>query len=90
MQLCIIHHTLNDGYLSLDPILNAMGMHMELKYKKYWKNMDNINFLIYVTFILDPHSKMMALEFWLKKCNGLTWANKIKGMVKHLLKHLMD
>jgi hypothetical protein len=33
---------------------------------------------------------MMALEFLLEKCNGLTWANKKKGMVKHLLKRLMD
>jgi hypothetical protein len=52
--------------------------------------MNNINFMIYVAFILDPRSKMMALEFWLEKCNGITWANEIKGMMRDLLKCLMD
>ena len=90
MRFCIIHHTLNDGCLSLDPILSAMSMNMKLKYKKYWENMDNINFMIYVAFIRNPRFKMMALEFWLEKCSGITWANEIKGMMRDLLKHLME
>jgi hypothetical protein len=52
--------------------------------------MNNINFQIYVAFILDHCSKMMALEFWLEKCNGHTWVKKIKEMVTDILKRLMD
>ena len=90
MQLYIIHYTINDECLSPDPILSAVSMNMKLKYKKYWEDMDNINFLIYFAFILDPRSKMMALEFWLEKCNGHTWVKKIKEMVTGILKRLMD
>jgi hypothetical protein len=90
MQLCIIHYTINDGCLSPDPILSAVSMNMKFKYEKHWEDMDNINFFIYVAFILDPRSKMMALEFWLEKCNGHTWARKIKEMVTDILKRLMD
>ena len=90
MQLYIIHYTINNGCLSSNPILSVMSMNMKFKYEKYLGDMDNINFLIYVAFILDPRSKMMALEFWLEKCNGHTWAKKIKEMVIDILKCLMD
>jgi hypothetical protein len=90
MQLCIIYYTFNDECLSPDPILSAMSMNMKFKYEKYLEDMDNINLLIYVAFILDPRSKMMVLEFWLEKCNGHEWAKKIKEMVKDILKCLMD
>jgi hypothetical protein len=52
--------------------------------------MDNINFLIYVAYILDHCSKMMALKFWLEKCNRHTWVKEIKEMVTNILKRLMD
>jgi hypothetical protein len=90
MQLYIIQHTLSGGCLSLDPILSVVSLSMKLMYEKYWGNMDNINFMMYVAFILDPCSKLGALVFWLTKCNGPKWAKKIEGMVKALLKHLMD
>jgi hypothetical protein len=52
--------------------------------------MDNINFMMYVTFILNPRNMLRVLVFWLTKCNGPKWVEKIEGMVKALLKHLMD
>jgi hypothetical protein len=51
--------------------------------------MDNISFMIYVAFILNPRNKLRALVFWLIKCNGPKWAEKIEGMVKTLLKCLI-
>ena len=52
--------------------------------------MDNINFMMYVAFIIDPHNKLRVLVFWLTKCNGPKWVEKIEVMVKALLKRLMD
>jgi hypothetical protein len=52
--------------------------------------MNNINFIMYVAFILDPRNKLRALVLWLTKYNGSKWAEKIEGMVKALLKCLMD
>jgi hypothetical protein len=73
MQLCIVQHTLNDRCLSCNPIMKSVNLSMKEKYEKYWGdivNNKNINFLMYVTFILDLRSKMIALTYWLTKCHG--------------------
>lgn len=40
-----------------------MARRMKEKYDKYWKNIDNINFLLYVAVLLDPRKKMQYVEF---------------------------
>ncbi|WOG89303.1 hypothetical protein DCAR_0208540 [Daucus carota subsp. sativus] len=40
-----------------------MARRMKEKYDKYWDNIDNINFLLYVAVLLDPRKKMQYVEF---------------------------
>jgi hypothetical protein len=66
---------------------------MKEKYEKYWGNIENnknINFLMFVAFALDPHSKMRALTYWLTKCHGSKLSEDIRKIVKALIKRLMD
>jgi hypothetical protein len=48
-----------------------------------------IKLILYVAFVLDPCSKMKALVFWLRKCNGLVLANQIEIKVRDFLNHLI-
>jgi hypothetical protein len=93
MQLCIIQHTLNEGCLSCDPIMRSVSLSMKEKYEKYWGNIENnknINFLMFVAFVLDSRSKMRALTYWLTKCHGSKRSEDIGKIVKALIKRLMD
>jgi hypothetical protein len=90
MQLCIIQDALNDGCLNSDPILSAMAISMRSKYEKYWGSMDKINLMLYIAFVVDPRYKMKILVWWLKRCNGPQWADKIEKMVRELLNRLIE
>jgi hypothetical protein len=93
MQLCIIQHTLSESCLSCDPIMRSVSLSMKEKYKKYWgdiENNKNINFLMYVAFVLDPRSKIRVLMYWLTKCYGTKRAEDIVKIVKSIIKCLMD
>jgi hypothetical protein len=51
--------------------------------------MDIINLMLYVGFVIDPHNKIKVLVFWLRKCNGLVWADQIEAKVRDLLNRLI-
>jgi hypothetical protein len=92
MQLCIIQHTLNEECLSCDLIMRSVSLSMKEKYE-YWGNIENnknINFLMFVAFVLDPRSKMRTLTYWLTKCLESKWSEDIRKIVKALIKRLMD
>lgn len=46
--------------------------------------------MLYIAFIVDPCYKMKILVWWLKRCNGPQWANKIETKVRDLLNHLIE
>lgn len=46
-----------------DLLMRDMAKRMKEKYDKYWDNLDNSNFLLYVSVALDPRYKMHYLEF---------------------------
>ncbi|KAL8116004.1 hypothetical protein AgCh_022482 [Apium graveolens] len=43
-----------------DMLMRDMANRMRDKYNKYWDNMDNINFLLYVAVVLDPRELAFA------------------------------
>jgi hypothetical protein len=67
IQLCIIQKTLSDRCMSSNHILSVVSWEMKKKYEKYWGTMDKINLLLYVTHILDPRTKLKALQYYLVK-----------------------
>ncbi len=90
MQLCIIQDALNDGCLSSDHIMSTVAVSMRSKYEKYWGSMDKMNLMLYIAFVLDPRYKMKILVWWLKRCNGPIWADKIEKRVRELLDRLIE
>jgi len=44
-------------------LLSRMALSMKSKYDKYWDNLDNINFLLYVAVVLDPRYKLRYVKF---------------------------
>lgn len=46
-----------------DLLIRRMTTRMKEKYVKYWDNMDNTNFLLYVSVVLDPRYKLHSVKF---------------------------
>lgn len=89
-KFCILEYTLNDMCKSNDPIMSVMAINLKNKYDKYWENIDRINLMICVAFVLDQRYKIMAMTFWLKRCKGDELANKIEAVVRLLLSRLIE
>ena len=53
-----------------DLLMSDMAKKMKEKYDKYWDNLDNSNFLLYVSVILDLRYKMHYLEFCFARLYG--------------------
>jgi hypothetical protein len=70
IQLCIIQKTLVDRCMSSNHILSGVSWDMKNKYEKYWETMDKINLLLYVAHVIDPCTKLKALQYYLVKCSG--------------------
>jgi hypothetical protein len=49
IQLLLQQYSDNDDY-----VLNSMAEKIMLKYNKYWRDIDKVNVLLFVTVILDP------------------------------------
>jgi hypothetical protein len=75
--------------VSDDPIMSVMAANKKTKYEKNWGSIDRSNLMLYVAFVLDPHFKMNALVFWLKRCNENEWLDIPEAKVRHLLNRLI-
>jgi len=56
--------------LSVDEQKKRMAMSMKAKYDKYWENVDNINYLLYVAVVLDPRNKLRYVMYCLETIYG--------------------
>jgi hypothetical protein len=52
--------------------------------------MEKLNLMLYIAFVVDPRYKMKILVWWLKRCNGPIWADKIEKRVRDLLDRLIE
>ncbi|XP_075656443.1 zinc finger BED domain-containing protein RICESLEEPER 2-like [Castanea sativa] len=60
---------------SEDNMLKHMVASMGRKYDKYWENVKNINFLLYIAVVLDPHHKLRYILFSFKQVYENSKAN---------------
>lgn len=67
-----------------------MEMHMKLKLDKYWGDGDKINFVFYVTVVLDAREKLRGVKSWISKLKGKNVGEAIEGHVTDCLKQLCD
>lgn len=91
-ELVAMHASISNKCLSLVIEERETANSMKAKYEKYWDNIDNINILLYVVVVLDPHNKMRYLQFCLAQTYG-TDAQKTKDVsekVRLTLNELFD
>ena len=50
-----------------DFLLKRMAEGMKMKYEKYWRNIENINLLLFVAIVLDRRYKMKYIVYWFNK-----------------------
>ena len=62
-----------------------MAASMRKKYDKYWENIKNINFLLYVAIVLDPHYKLRYIMFYFKQVYENSKVEELTAMVKATL-----
>lgn len=58
-----MHVTIGKMCSIKDPRCSDMARRMKEKHDKYWENIDNVNFLLYVAVLLDHRKKMSYVEF---------------------------
>jgi hypothetical protein len=87
MQLCIIQES---RCLEYNLISSVMAISMQKKYYKYWGNLNKINLMLFIAFVVDSRYKMKVLVFWLNLCYGPTLVEAIEENVKGLLNCLIE
>ena len=71
-------------------MLKNMATSMRKKYDKYWENIKNINFLLYVVVVLDPCYKLRYIMFSFKQVYENSKAEELTTMVKATLTKLYE
>ncbi|XP_024024324.1 zinc finger BED domain-containing protein RICESLEEPER 1-like [Morus notabilis] len=62
-ELCEMQNQLSKLSKQEDSMLSFMAVSMKKKYDKYWGNVENINYLLFVAIVLDPRYKMDYLTY---------------------------
>lgn len=78
-ELVTMHASISRMCVDEDKKKQAMAASMKDKYDKYWDNIDNINFLLYVAVLLDPRNKLFYLDYCLGQIYGMN-SDKAKVM----------
>ncbi|XP_030930728.1 zinc finger BED domain-containing protein RICESLEEPER 3-like [Quercus lobata] len=65
-----------------------MAASMRKKYDKYWENIKNIKFLLYVAVVLDPRYKLRYIMFSFKQVYVNSKAEELTAMEKATLTKL--
>ncbi|KAF7130352.1 hypothetical protein RHSIM_Rhsim10G0102100 [Rhododendron simsii] len=73
-----------------DPLLSKMALDMKKNFDTYWGKGDKINFLLYVTVVLDPRFKLRWVKFYYIKTKGKEVAEQMEKRVKGVLDKLYD
>lgn len=77
---------------SVDEEKQKMAKSMKAKYDKYWDNIENMNFLLYVAVALDPRNKLRYVVFCIEMIygKGTSKTKEILGKVKKTLEDLFN
>ena len=67
-----------------------MAENMKTKYEKYYRNVENINMLVFVAVILDPRIKMTYVEWMVKDNYDKNQASLLNSKIKLALEALFN
>lgn len=88
-ELVSLHVKLGRMCMNNDLDARNMAIKMREKYDKYWENMENINYLLYVAVVLDPRHKMAYVTFCFNQIYGKDSA-RAKEMGERVMKTLIE
>ena len=88
-ELVKMQATITRMTLSQDEQKRNMAISMKTKYDKYWDNVDNMNYLLYIAVILDPRNKLAYVSYCIELIHG-PGTEKTKEMVGKVTKTLDD
>ncbi|KAL1197836.1 Zinc finger BED domain-containing protein RICESLEEPER 2 [Cardamine amara subsp. amara] len=58
------------GMNKADPNQKEMAIRMKVKFDKYWGDMDNMNFVIFLACVIDPRYKMKYVSWLIRESYG--------------------
>ena len=61
---------------------------MKMKYEKYWRNIENINLLLFVAVVLDRRYKMKYIVHWFNKWYAKPKAESIVEKMRRAIDRL--
>ncbi|KAG8477524.1 hypothetical protein CXB51_031036 [Gossypium anomalum] len=76
-ELSEIDILLRNAQLNSNVDFNVMAIKMKEKYDKYWGDIDKMNLLMFVAYVLDRRQKLKYLEFALSKMSSSEKASEI-------------
>ncbi|KAG8388283.1 hypothetical protein BUALT_Bualt02G0109500 [Buddleja alternifolia] len=95
-ELATVHVGLSNMISKGDYQMASMALRMKEKFNKYWGNIDNINWLLFIAILLDPRYKLKYVNFgfatiyegdgsFVKRMTG-----KVEDMLCLLYKHYAE
>ncbi|XP_052883503.1 zinc finger BED domain-containing protein RICESLEEPER 2-like [Gossypium arboreum] len=89
-ELSKIDILLLDAQLNNNVDFNVMAIKMKEKYDKYWGDIDKMNSLMFVAYVLDPRKKQKYLEFALSEMSSFEKACEMMQKLNESLYELFD
>ena len=89
-ELCSILRQLNELSISKETLLSTMAINMKRKFDKYWRNVDNINYLLFVAVVLGPRYKLDYGKYCLAMIYDSHIASKLSKKLDSTLQCLSD
>ena len=89
-DVCSIHMQLIELSKNKDTLLSNMAIRMKRKFEKYWTNVDNLNIMMFIAFVLDPRYKMEYLKYLFGMVYDVATATKLSKKVDDILQRLLN
>ena len=67
-----------------------MTIGIKRKFEKCWVNIDNINIMMFIAFVLDPRYKMKYLKYLFGMVYDVATATKLSKKVDDILQRLLN
>ena len=73
-----------------DTLLSNMAIGMKRKFENYWVNVDNLNIMMFIAFVLDPRYKMKYLKYLFGMVYDVATTTKLSKKVDDILQRLLN
>ncbi|KAL4281262.1 hypothetical protein GQ457_03G008280 [Hibiscus cannabinus] len=85
-----IGYTINRSVDDLNDGVKSMARQMKLKFDKYWKNVNNVNVLMFIALLLDPRHKLRYVEWIIRRSYDPSDSYDLCHRIKSTLASLFD